>query len=247
MRKYLLTLLSMLSICFTTTAQKYGSFKDSRDGKVYKTVKIGAQEWLAENLNTERFRNGDLIPQAKTVEEMKTYSNAKEPAWCYYNFDPKNGKIYGKLYNGYAIDDSRGLAPKGWHVPSNDEFILLVEQLGGKETARFKLKSKSGWAKGGNGTNSSGFSALPGGISYMDELGFADLGFSTEFSSTTATPGDPSSPDMKFNYILDLSFENQKEELKSPIDGKPFYMWRSQTVGAGRYAGNYFYIRCLKD
>jgi uncharacterized protein (TIGR02145 family) len=107
-------------------AQQYGSFKDSRDGKVYKTVKIGDQVWMAENLNTDRFRNGDLILEAKTNEDWENACKNKQPAWCYYENNPNNEERFGKLYNWYAIVDSRGLSPEGWHLGSEKEKNELI-------------------------------------------------------------------------------------------------------------------------
>ncbi|MBU3713406.1 MAG: hypothetical protein FGM46_00490 [Ferruginibacter sp.] len=132
------------------------------------TVTIGKQVWMSENLNVDKFRNGDLIPEAKTDEEWKKAGEEGNPAWCYYENrssqdDPENGEKYGKLYNWYAVNDSRGLAPKGWHIPSDDEWSILTNFLGGAKVAGEKMKSKTGWNEGGNGSNSSGFSGLPGG------------------------------------------------------------------------------------
>jgi len=81
------------------------------------TVNIGTQTWMAKNLNVSIFANGDPIPEVKTNEEWKKAAEEKKPAWCYYENDPANGAIYGKLYNWYAVSDPRGLAPKGWHIP----------------------------------------------------------------------------------------------------------------------------------
>jgi uncharacterized protein (TIGR02145 family) len=128
-----------------------------------KSVKIGNQVWMTENLNVERFRNGDLIPEAKTAEAWINAGNAKRPAWCYYDNDPKNGNKYGKLYNWYALNDRRGLAPAGWHVPTDYEWTVLSTFLGGENLAGIKMKSTSGWNDNGNGNNSNGFSGLPGG------------------------------------------------------------------------------------
>jgi len=130
----------------------------------FKSVKIGNQVWMSENLNVERFRNGDLIPEAKTAEEWIAAANAKRPAWCYYDNNPKNGNKYGKLYNWYAVNDRRGLAPAGWHVPTDYEWTILSTFLGGENLAGNKMKSTSGWNDNGNGNNSNGFSALPGGF-----------------------------------------------------------------------------------
>jgi uncharacterized protein (TIGR02145 family) len=129
----------------------------------YKSVKIGTQTWMTENLNVSTFRNGDPIPEAKTDEEWKKAGENKQPAWCYYDNDPKNGAKYGKLYNWFAVNDARGLAPEGWHIPSDAEWRILENYLG-EESAGHKMKSTSGWDNNGNGTNSSGFSGLAGGF-----------------------------------------------------------------------------------
>jgi len=129
----------------------------------FKEVKIGNQIWMAENLNVDRFRNGDLIPEARTNTEWEKAGKEGKPAWCYYDNDPKNGEKYGKMYNWYAVNDPRGLAPEGWHIPSDYEWTQLVSYLGGKNVSGIKMKSKSGWMDNGNGNNDSGFSGLPGG------------------------------------------------------------------------------------
>ncbi len=150
----------------------------------YKSVKIGNQIWMTENLNVDRFRNGDLIPEAKTVDEWELAGENKQPAWCYYNNDPVNGEKYGKLYNWYAVNDSRGLAPAGYHIPSDSEWTTLTTYLGGEDIATSKLKSNSGWNENGNGTNSTGFSGLPGG--FRNNYGtFNSIGFSGYWWSST--------------------------------------------------------------
>ena len=73
---------------------------------------------MSKNLNVSRFRNGEIIFEAKTIEEWEKAGENKTPAWCYYNNNPTNGAKYGKLYNWYAVNDIRALAPKGWHIPS---------------------------------------------------------------------------------------------------------------------------------
>lgn len=130
-----------------------------------KEVTPDKQVWMTENLNVDKFRNGDPIPEAKTALEWNIAGENKQPAWCYYDYDADNGRKYGKLYNWYAVKDPRGLAPKGWHVPTDEEWTQLTDYLGGFEKAGAKMKSKNGWYDNGNGTNSSGFSGLPGGIS----------------------------------------------------------------------------------
>jgi len=138
----------------------------------YESVRIGNQEWMTRNLDVDRFRNGDLIPHIKSNEEWKKAGENGQPAWCYYDNDPENGKKYGKLYNWYAVNDPRGLAPEGFHVSTDQELTSLVEFLGGKKIAGHKMKSDEGWEdwededgelQNGNGDNSSGFNGFPGG------------------------------------------------------------------------------------
>jgi len=109
------------------------------------TVIIGTQVWMTKNLNVSTFRNGEPIPQAKTGEEWEKAGQNKQPAWCYYENDLANGAKYGKLYNWYAVIDSRGLAPEGYHIPSDAEWTKLTDFLGGEKVVGTKMKSKSGW------------------------------------------------------------------------------------------------------
>jgi len=129
----------------------------------YKSVMIGNKIWMVENLNVEKFRNGDNILYARTDEEWEAAGKNKRPAWCYYNNDPANGKKYGKLYNWYAVNDSRGLAPSGWKIPSESDWIELFVSSGKREEQGANLKSASGWEYKNYNTNSTGFTGLPGG------------------------------------------------------------------------------------
>ncbi|MBZ0203697.1 MAG: fibrobacter succinogenes major paralogous domain-containing protein [Ignavibacteria bacterium] len=130
------------------------------DGNVYKTLIIGNQEWMAENLNIEHYRNGDVIPQ---VQDENQWNNLTTGAWCYYENNSDNGKTFGKLYNWYAVNDSRGLAPEGWHIPSDSDWLQLSDYLGGKDVAGGKMKATALWDTPNTGaTNESGFTAYPG-------------------------------------------------------------------------------------
>ena len=126
-------------------------------------VQIGDQIWMGSNLDVATFRNGDPIPNAETDEAWERAGENGEPAWCYYDNDPANGEKYGKLYNWYAVNDARGLAPEGWYIPSDEEWMDLVDYLGGEFEAGDRMKSTSGWNDDGDGTNESGLSGLPGG------------------------------------------------------------------------------------
>jgi len=155
------------------------------------TVKIGNQEWMTNNLNVSTFRNGDAIPEAQTSEAWKKAGAEGKPAWCYYDNDPENGNKYGRLYNWYSVTDPRGLAPSGWHIPSDAEWTTLTDNLGGEDAAGNKMKSKAGWSGNGNGSNASGFSGLPGGnrgyVGTFDGVGSHGYWWSsTEGSPTTA-------------------------------------------------------------
>ena len=172
----------VLIFCLVTaSAMLLSSFDGSASNKTSSPneVTIGKQVWMAENLNVDRFRNGDAIPEAKTADEWEKAGENKQAAWCYYDNDPANGAKYGKLYNWYAVNDPRGLAPKGWHVPSDGEWTVLIDYLGGGKEAGVKMKSIHGWAEEGNGTNSSGFSGLPGGFRfyYGSFDGIGNLGY----------------------------------------------------------------------
>jgi uncharacterized protein (TIGR02145 family) len=135
------------------------------------TVTIGSHVWLNKNLDVSTFRNGDPINQVKSNEEWIKAESEGIPAWCYYENKKRNNKKYGKLYNWYAVNDPRGLAPVGYHVPSDTELWQLSQYLSpGEEgtNAGKKMKSTNGWliyeGKDGNGTNESGFNGLPGGF-----------------------------------------------------------------------------------
>ena len=147
-------------------------------------VTIGTQIWTNKDLDVTTYRNGDVIPQ---VTDPTAWAGLTTGAWCYYNNDAANGAIYGKLYNWYAVNDPRGLAPQGWHVPTETEWTTLINYLGGASVAGGKMKDigTTFWGSSNTGTNSSGFSALPGGL--QDEGGnFWGGGYlSTMWSSTS--------------------------------------------------------------
>lgn len=137
------------------------------------SVTIGTQEWMIENLSIECFRNGNIITEVKTKEEWEKAGQKCQPAWCFYGNNQINGQKYGKLYNGFAVIDPRGLAPEGWHIPTFAEWQTLINFLGGFVKAGTKMKSINGWKDingvFGNGSDLSGFNALPGG--YCNKYG----------------------------------------------------------------------------
>lgn len=149
-------------------------------------VTIGTQTWYGTNLNVDHFSDAaqTTIPQINSWEEYEAWvdDGAKTPAWCWYNFDENMGKRYGKLYNWYAVMDSKGLAPSGYHIPSDYEWSVLADNLGASspynavgyfgtdEGGKLREVGNSSWSVPNEGaTNSSGFTALPGG--YLSYLG----------------------------------------------------------------------------
>lgn len=132
---------------------------------------IGNQGWCIKNLEVTKFRNGDSILNAKTDEEWEKADKNHQPAWCYYENNPSYGIKYGKLYNWYAINDPRGLAPEGFHIASCDEWNILSDFLSKRFDSRFKhyeMKSIRGWDYSKYCHNSTNFSALPGGRRYSE-------------------------------------------------------------------------------
>jgi uncharacterized protein (TIGR02145 family) len=163
MKRFLLVFLA-LNLTYFANAQQVGTFKDSRDGKTYKTVKIGTQTWMAENL---------------------AFKPTSGNYWAYEN-NQNNVAKYGYLYNWQT---AKGICPTGWHLPSDEEWFQLSVFLGDNDAD--KLKSLKDWGGEHLGTNEFGFTTIPAGIRYEDGS-FDDLGYetymwtSTEISSTEA-------------------------------------------------------------
>jgi uncharacterized protein (TIGR02145 family) len=164
------------------------------DGNEYNFREIGTQNWMLENLKVTHYRNGDPIPHVSNIEDWPEINFG---AYCYYGNDTVNAKIYGLLYNWYAVNDPRGLAPEGWHVPSEAEWQTLIDNLGGESIAGVHLKASGYWPVA---DNSSMFSALPGGWHYCDLFynGFGpppppsasvEIGLIALFSSNTVING----------------------------------------------------------
>lgn len=141
----------------------YGTLID-QEGNIYKTIVIGGQKWMAENLKTSTYRNGDAILTLNPSQ----WSSTNSGAWLYYNNNASYECPYGKIYNWYTVVDSRNVCPIGWHVPSLQEWNTLINSLGGEMIAGGKLKSTGldHWSLfNEQATNESGFSSLPGGAS----------------------------------------------------------------------------------
>ena len=191
------------------------------------TIKIDTQEWIGKNLNTDHFANGDPIQEAKTADEWNLARVNKQPAWCYHYNDAAKGPIYGKLYNWYAVSDPRGLAPKGWHVPSDKEWDILIGHLavngevvnkvnknrvGGSsyesyetKNVGYSLKSTRGWTKIGG--NRSGFSGLAGGQCFDNGI-FTEIGKSGSWWSASEGPREDQAWYRNLNGVNDTVSRN---------------------------------------
>ena len=132
------------------------------------TIVIGTQQWMSKNLDVAFYRNGDVIPQ---VTDQTAWAGLATGAWCYFNNDSTQGTKFGKLYNWYAVNDPRGLAPQGWHIPSSTETLTLIYTLGGNSVAGAKMKEAGTvtWTTStAGGNNNSGWAGLSGGSRYLD-------------------------------------------------------------------------------
>lgn len=234
MKKNISKLVLILAIIILSliTNSIFAQAKKSTPAVNYKSIKIGNQIWMTENLNVSTFRNGDPIPEFK--KDVNNKSNEDLPYWCYYDFSISNGNSYGKLYNWGAVNDKRGLAPKGWHIPSYEEWKELADFLGydtyssSAGTALNKLKSTSGWEGyyNGNGTNETGFNAMPGGHD------------------------DPTSsnPDVAFGLTKEMgswwcSKKVNNDSYEARIDGK----YSSTIPFLSKYHSDANSVRCIKD
>lgn len=185
--------------------------------------KIGEQIWKVENLNLERFRNGDIIPEARSEEEWISAGENKQPAWCYYENVSNEEEKYGKLYNWYAVNDPRGLAPSGWHIPSKSEWNELINYLGGEKQAS---KSMIGsFQFHANDPGDSGFNALLAGQrNYCCSAVFTEFGEGTDWWIS-----DEDNNERAFNCKLEFNQYRKKCYINS---------W---------FKSEGMYVRCIKD
>jgi uncharacterized protein (TIGR02145 family) len=178
MKKYWYNIIAIFSILIVqvtiaNSRENVSNIVSDYDGNVYKTVAVGKQIWMVENLRTTHFRDGKPLLHAYKdnlwYEACSENNESGRGAYCSYDDEEGNRKIYGLLYNSYAITDSSGLCPEGWHVPTREEWKELESFLGGEKIAGGKLKEAGTdhWAAPNTGaTNESGFTALPGGFRF---------------------------------------------------------------------------------
>lgn len=207
------------------------SCRDQREGHQTSSIEIGEiqfgnQIWMDRHLSVKTFRNGDSIPEARSKEEWEKAGREKNPAWCYYENDTSIGKEYGVMYNWYAVNDPRGLAPYGWHVPTNEDWITLENYLGISD-AGSKMKCDSAQFQNGDTDNNNRFCSLLGGYRSI-EGDFIGLG---EFTYLTGVTEDklPESKDKFF------------------IWGRGLHVANSTVMRCGLEKEFGLYVRCLRD
>jgi uncharacterized protein (TIGR02145 family) len=201
------------------------------DGNIYNTIQIGTQIWMVENLKTTHYRNGDALSYITTSDN---WDGLTAGGYCNYDNSASNGETYGHLYNFYAVEDSRELCPEGWHVPTKEEFKILIDYLGGADVAGGKMKEAGSehWTSTlttsvNEGTNESGFTALPGGV--LDASGnFSSGGYMAWFWISEGYDSSISGKRYGYRRSLDLRSDEVSDER-----GYHAYMGMS--------------VRCIKD
>ncbi len=204
------------------TSKEYGTVAD-RDGNAYRTISIGNQTWMAENLRTTTYRNGDDI---RNVQTNSDWVPLTEGGYASYNNTDDKDEIatYGLLYNWYAVSDSRNIAPEGWHVASKADWDELIAEVGGVAIAGQRLKEAgtTHWNAGTAGNNSSGFTALPSGRREFGDGSFLNINFNGFWWSAT-----PNGADFAFYYQMNFD---------------------SNSIIPANFLKNYgFAVRCVKD
>lgn len=215
----------------------YGIAKDI-DGNEYRTVTIGTQTWMADNLKVTHYSNGESIPN---ITDNTAWISQTAGAYCWYNNDITNKTTYGALYNYMTVEDNRNLCPTGWHVPTDAEWSTLITNLGGQSVAGKRLKSTDGWYNNGNGTNTSGFSALPGGVrdcypGYFDSADYWGHWWSaTEYTINSS----PDQGNCQVFSNIDNTVTLAYVRIIGYVDGS--------IVRGGTFKNQGYSVRCVKD
>ena len=205
------------------------------DGNVYQTIIIGDQEWMAENLKVTHYRNGEPIPH---LTDNNDWTSTSSGAYCYYNNDPSNGTTYGALYNWYAVDDSRNVAPIGWHVPTDTEIMELEMHLG--------MSSSQANSIGWRGTNEG--SKLAGGYDLWNN---GDLRNDPEFDTSgfSFLPGGYRGYSSGYFYFLGSSggLWSSSENNSASAWGRQLYFYNAAVHRYYYYKQGGVSVRCLRD
>jgi uncharacterized protein (TIGR02145 family) len=243
MKKLVLTYV-VLGFCIISNGQVAGVLSDIRDSRTYKTIEIFSQIWMAENLNTERFQNGDKIRKVNSSQEWVIACQRKEPVWMYYQNNEEYGKKFGKIYNYYAVIDKRNIAPQNFHIPTAKDFGAL------SKLSTSNLKSRDGWYSTsyrkkvlanvdkidrngfpyvdldlvereftilGSGNNSSGFNAYPSG--QIESNGTFNL-LGKEIYFWLLSPGNYNNSLSAFK----ISWDNNESQIVSVNQTQGFYI-----------------------
>jgi uncharacterized protein (TIGR02145 family) len=204
----------------------YGPTISDVDGNTYKTVYIGTQQWMAENLKVSKYSDGTTIPN---ITDNTQWSNLTTGAWAYYENDPTKNAKYGKLYNWYAVspttNGNKNVCPTGWHVPTDAEWTVLTDYLGGVSVAGGKMKevgTKNWQSPNKYASDSLLFSALPGGSRSYFYGGFYDIGYYGYWWSSSEYNKDDS-----WFLSVDTYYSNINRNSYNKVNG--------------------FSVRCLKD
>jgi uncharacterized protein (TIGR02145 family) len=223
MKKFICGLFFVVSLiaCTGTPKTIINETVTDIDGNVYHTITIGTQVWLMENLRTTKYNDGTVIPFI--VDAADVWYELNAPGYCWYDNDESSKNITGALYNWYAVNTGK-LAPKGWRVPSDEDWQILIDYLGGENIAGGKMKETGSahWFEPNTGaTNSSGFTALHSG--YRGKEGFIPLSIGAALFWSSSEFDDK---DILIHY---LSYNNEAVGRKN----------------GGKYHG--LSVRCVKD
>ena len=178
------------NVSFTTQSNTQPTTVTDVDGNTYNTVIIGSQTWMKENLKTTKYRDGTSISY---ITSNSSWQNTTSGAYCNYDNNSSNSNIYGRLYNWYAVNNSKKICPTGWHVPTDADWNIFINYLGGENVAGGKMKEAGTvhWYTNTGGTNSSGFTALPSGYRFPNGGAYEGINYQTYFWSSTSSYSDP--------------------------------------------------------
>ena len=212
-------------VSFGTLPGGAGDTVSDIDGNLYHIITLGKQDWLKENLKATHYSKGEGIHHVVGDSE---WASLDKGAYCNYDKNPANADTYGRLYNWFAVEDSRNICPQGWHVPTKDDWQSLIDYLGGTSISGGKMKSTGTLQQGTGlweepntgGTNESEFTALPGGARDQDGS-YSMLTFNASFWSAS-TNGDEA-----WNHLLTFKYATSEQNSNHKKSG--------------------FSVRCIKD
>lgn len=230
-RKVLLkiSILSLIIFSGKLLSQKDNNIVTDFDGNVYHTVKIGTQIWLVENLISTHYNNGEPI---ENMPDSVKWTQLKTGAYCNFKNTESYSLLHGRLYNGYAVNDKRNICPKGWHVPSDTEWTILTDFLGGEKIAGGKLKESgtTHWtAPNAGANNKSGFTAIPGGCRISGMFYYWQEKYNGNYARYWSSTGFDAGLGLEVAYVRFLNcYDTEIFRTYHSIDGG-------------------YFVRCIKD